>query len=90
MGEGARQALHPDLSGLFVGIFDRSARHDDLIGAHGRIADDHDLVVGRKGMQHIPGLRALIEAPPVVLPHELVKAVVEVEMLHVLELGARR
>ena len=31
-----------------------------------------------------------VEAAPVVLPHALVQAVVEVEVLHVLELAARR
>ena len=49
-----------------------------------------DLVISRELVQHIPCRRPLRPAALVVLPHELVKAVVEVEMLHVLELDARR
>ena len=68
---------------------DRAAGHRDLVGAHGGVADEHHLVVGRILVQHLPGGRALGPAASVVLPHELVEAVVEVEILQVLELGAR-
>ncbi len=43
----------------------------------------------RIGVQHVPGRPGLVEAAAILLPDLLVDAVVEVEVLHVLELGAR-
>ena len=62
----------------------------DFVGRHGGIADKNHLVVRGILVQHIPGGEAFRHAPPIVLPHRFIDEVVEVEILHVLELGARR
>src|SRR5687768_16593505 len=41
-------------------------------------------------VEHVPQRRALGEAPPIVLPHRLVRAVVEIEEFEILELARRR
>ncbi len=41
-------------------------------------------------MQHVPRRRAVGEAPPVLLPDAFIKAIVEVEIFHVLEFGLCR
>ena len=41
-------------------------------------------------MQHVPGRRAVGEAPLVLLPDAFIEAVVEVEIFHVLEFALRR
>ena len=71
-------------------MLDRAAGRRDLVRRHRRVADKHDFIIVRKRVQHIEGRRRRLEAPSVFLPYLLVQAVVEVEMLHVLELGARR
>src|SRR5882757_3686503 len=84
---GARDALDPDRAGLLVDVLDRAAGHHDLVRRHRGVADEHHLVVVRVFVQHVPGRRAIGEAPLVLLPDALVEAVVEVEILHVLEFG---
>ena len=46
-------ALHPDRAGLLVPMFDAAARIGDLVGAHGRVADEDHLVVGGELVQHV-------------------------------------
>ena len=61
----------------------------DLVRGHGRVADEHALVVAGVLVEDAPRRQALVHAAPVVLPHGFIDEVVEVEALHVLELGAR-
>src|SRR5262245_44716837 len=86
---GANDALQPAGAGLLVEMVDRAALRHDLVGRHRGIADEDRLVIVRIGVQHVPGRRGVVEAPAVLLPHLLVQAIVEVEVLHVLELAAR-
>ena len=83
---GAHQPLQPDLAGLLVPVLHRAAGHGDLVRAHRGVADHHHLGISRIGVQQVPGRDALGMAPPVVGPHPLVEAVVEVEVVERLEL----
>src|SRR5215213_7404187 len=87
---GARDAIEPDRAGLLVDVLDRAAGHHDLVRRHRGIADEHHLVVVRILVQHVPGRRAVGEATLVLLPDAFIQAIVEVEILHVLEFGLRR
>ena len=85
----AKDALHPQAARFLVPMLDAAAGIGDLVGAHGRITDEDDFVVGRVGVQHLPG-RDRVRAPTdVVLPHPFVRAVVEVEIFQMLEFGPR-
>src|SRR5688572_21606235 len=59
----------------------------DLVRAHRSVADDHQLMVAAELVDHAQGRRLFDMAAAVVLPHPLVDAVMEVEMLEMLELG---
>ena len=59
----------------------------DLVGAHGGVTDEDQLVVRRVAPDQVLQRDALGLAPAVVLPHALVDEVVEIEILEVLELG---
>src|SRR5712692_11207086 len=83
-------ALDPHRAGLLVDVLDRAAGLQDLVGAHGGVADEDHLVVVAVLVEQVGGARALRMPAPVVLPHEVVQAVVEVVELEVLELGLRR
>src|SRR3546814_8703124 len=61
----------------------------DLIRAHRGIADERELVVVAEFVEQLRGRRTLGEAALVVLPHALVRAVVEIEEFEVLELARR-
>ena len=65
-----------------------AARISDLVRGHGGVADEDTFVVGAIGSEHIPcgGLR--VPAAAVVAPYAFIKAVVEVEVFEMLELGA--
>src|ERR1700761_1695508 len=88
-GVRSRQSLEPDLAGLGVPVLDAAARLHDLIGAHGAVADEDELVVRTVGTHHLDGTHMLVEAAPVIAPQRLVRAVVEIEVLEMLELAAR-
>ena len=90
LGEGAGQALQPFRAGFLVVVFDAAARLQDLVGAHRRVADEDQLVVLVVLADDVPGRELLAEAAAVVLPHEVVDAVVEVVELQVLELRLGR
>ena len=83
-------AFEPGCSCLFVEMLDRATGMGKLIEAHGSIADKDDLVVGCIGMQNLPGFNRLVMAAAIALPYLLVKAIVEVEIFHMLEFGTRR
>jgi hypothetical protein len=61
-------------------------RVQDLVGAHGGVADEDQLVVGAVFVDDVEQREALGVAAPVVAPHAFVDAVVEVEVFEVLEL----
>ncbi len=71
-------------------VFDAAAGLHDLVRAHGRIAHEDQLVVAVVLADDVPGGELLREAAPVVLPHVVVDAVVEVVELQVLELALDR
>ena len=71
-------------------MLDAAARVSDLVGAHGRIAHQDQLVVGRVGAHQLDGADVLVEAPPIVAPQRFIGEIVEIEMLEMLELAARR
>ena len=71
-------------------MFDATARINDFIGAHSRVADKDDLVVLRIGAQHFPKVRFFCVTTPIVFPNTLVHAVVEIKILEMLEFGSTR
>src|SRR5574337_430294 len=85
--ERVGQALDPLGARLLVVVLDAAAGLQDLVRAHRRVADQDELVVLVVLADHVPGGRLLGKAPAVVLPHEVVDAVVEVVELEVLELA---
>src|SRR3546814_18122058 len=70
-------------------MLDRAAGMGDLIRAHRGIADERELVVVAEFVEQLRGRRTLGEAALVVLPHALVRAVVEIEEFEALELARR-
>ena len=87
MREGVGQALQPFGAGLGVVVLDAAVRLQDLVRAHGGVADEDQLVVARVLADQVPGVDALGVAALVVAPQVVVDAVVEVVELEVLELG---
>src|SRR6266851_8460328 len=77
---GAEEAAHPGLARLVVPALDAAALLGDLVGAHAGIADQDGLVCGIVGAQDLHDLDLLDMTPARILPHRVVKAVVEVEM----------
>src|SRR5438270_775013 len=65
-------ALEPDRSGLLIDMLDRAAGDHDLVRRHRGVADEYHLVVVRIFMQHVPGRRAVGEAPLVLLPYTFI------------------
>src|SRR5262249_33548032 len=82
---GADDAIEPDRPGLLVDMLDRATGHHNLVRRHRGVADKHDLVVVGIFVEDVPGGRAVGETPLVLLPYAFIKAVVEVEIFHVLE-----
>src|SRR5579862_8820223 len=48
-------AVQPDGAGFLVPVLHRAAGIGDFVGAHGRVADEDDLVVVREFVEHVPG-----------------------------------
>ena len=88
-GQAASGAFEPDLARFGVEVLDRTAGRADLVGAHRGVADEDDAIVAPVGIEEVAGRRPLLVAAAVVLPHALVEAIVEVEMLEPLELALR-
>jgi len=61
----------------------------DLIGTHGRVADEDQLIVMAIFVQDIPGVGAFRKAAAIVLPHAFIGAIVEIEKFEILELRGR-
>src|SRR6266571_4212264 len=89
-GVHLQHALQPHRAGLVVRILDRASRLQDLVRAHGRVADEDELIVVAVLVHDVGGAGALGMPPAVVFPHVIVQAVVEVEMLEMLEFGLGR
>src|ERR1700733_13884746 len=84
---GENRALEPYSSGLRIEMLDRAAGGHDLVRAHRGVADEDDAIIALVGIDEIAGRRALVVPNAIVLPHPLVEAVVEVEMVEPLELA---
>ena len=87
---GVGNPVHPDSTGFFVEMLHAAAGIGDFVGTHGRVADQDQLVVGSVLVQHVHDRCLFRVAPPVVLPHAFVDAVVEIEEFEVLEFRAGR
>ena len=87
---GRDRPLQPHPAGLRIEVLDRAARRDDLVGAHRRVADEDDAIVAPVGVDEVAGGDPLLVPAAVVLPHALVQAIVEVEMLEPFELALSR
>ena len=87
--KGVKQALDPHCAGLVVPVFHAAPRINDFIGAHRRIANKYQLVVGTILVRDFICRHAFVVAPPVVLPQPLINEVVEIEVFQVFELGSR-
>ena len=83
-------ALHPGRAGLLVPVLDAAPRIGDLIRAHGRVADEDHFVILTETVDQVPGRGFFVVPAVIVLPHIFVNEIVEVEVLHVLELGTGR
>ena len=70
-------------------MLDRAAFVSDFIRAHRGVADDHELVIVTIFVKHVPKGRAFAKAPPIILPHRFVRAVVEIEEFEILEFAGR-
>jgi len=81
------QPLQPLRARLGVVVLHTATGLQDFVGAHGGVADKDQLVVLVVLADDVPGVELLGKAAAVVLPHEVVDAVVEVIELQVLELG---
>jgi len=53
--EFLHEALHPHISGFFVPVLDAATRLGDLVGRHGRVADEHYFVVIAVLVQQVEG-----------------------------------
>src|SRR5690554_8207666 len=71
---------------FLVPVFHAAAGLGDLVGRHGRVTDNHHLVVGTVLVDHIHGRNPLLGSAHVVLPHRFVDAVVAIVVLQMLEL----
>ena len=65
-----------------------ATRMYDFVGAHGRVADEDQLVIAAVGVHQVIGGNSLAHASGVVLPDGFVDEVVKVVVLQVLELRA--
>src|SRR3972149_11460766 len=54
-----KHALHPHRARLIVRVLDRAAGMQDFVGAHGRIADEDELIVVPVLVHDVPGADAL-------------------------------
>jgi hypothetical protein len=84
-----QHAFQPHRPRFVVVVFDAAARVGDLVRAHGRIAHENQLVVVGVLVQHVENRRSFAVAPAIVAPYRFIEEVVEVEVLQVLEFGAR-
>src|SRR5215470_681315 len=75
---------------LVVRVFDAASRLRELVRAHRRVADEDHFPVGTVGAQERQHVEALASPAEVVAPHVIVDAVVEIEVLEMLELRFRR
>src|ERR1700733_8921190 len=78
---GEKRAFEPHPSGFRIEVLDRAAGRHDLVWAHGGVADEDNSIIALVGIDEIARRHALVVAATVVLPHALVEAVVEVEMM---------
>ena len=85
-----QEPLDPDCSGFFVPVFDTATRINDLVRAHGRIADEYKFVIGTVLVRYICCWNSLGVSPPIIFPHALVYKIVKVEIFEMLELTFRR
>ncbi|CAM2160920.1 hypothetical protein PT2222_90138 [Paraburkholderia tropica] len=89
MRELIGETAQPHGARFRVVVLDRAARLQHFVRAHGGVADEDQLVVGRELVQQVPRGRALRVAAAIVLPQVVVDAVVKVVELQMLELGLR-
>ena len=90
LGPLVDHASEPLGTRLLVVVFDRAARLQDLVGAHGGIAHKDQSPVSVESSQDIPGLKAFTLPTVVGLPKILVWAIVKIKHLEVAKLAARR
>src|SRR5208337_1842677 len=84
---GENRALEPDPPRLRIEMLDRASGGGDFVWAHRGVANEDHAVVPAVRVDEVARRHALVMAAAVVLPHALVEAVVEVEMLEPLELA---
>src|SRR5438552_7707530 len=89
-GVQLQHPLEPHRARLVVRVLDRAARLQDLVGAHGRVPDEDELIVVPVLVHDVEGPGALGVPAAVVLPHVVVETIVEIEIIQMLELGLRR
>src|SRR3546814_11988720 len=70
-------------------MFDAAARMGDFIGRHRRVADEDHLVIMAIFVKDVPHLVPFGPAALIVLPHALIRAIVEIEEFEILEFGRR-
>lgn len=63
---------------------------NDLVGTHGCVTDENQLVIAAVGVHQVIGGKALADAPPVVFPNGFVDEVAKVVVLQMFELRACR
>ena len=89
MGIDVADPFEPSGPWLFIPMLDTAAGIGDFIGAHRRVTDEHDLIVGGKFMEHIPS-RELFRGPAaIVFPYFFIESIMEVEILHMFEFSTR-
>ena len=71
-------------------MLDAAADLGQFVRAHGRIADNDQLVIVAISTQHVYSRTPFAVPAAVVLPDRFVYAVMKIEILQVFELGTRR
>ncbi len=69
-------------------MLDTAAWLENFVGRHGSVAYEDDFVIAAVFMQYIQQGNSLTVAANIIVPHRFVQEVMEVKILHMLELGA--
>ena len=90
IGIDAQQPCYPRCAGLLVPVLNTAACRGDLIGRHGRIADEDNFVVPTVRMSDLHQWNLLGVSAAVVLPDSFINKVMKVKIFKMLEFGTCR
>ena len=85
----AGSSFRPHHTSLLIVMFDTAARIGNFVGTHRCITDKHELIVVPVLVKNLHHRNALTVSSPIVFPNRFIHEVVKVEILEMLEFGAR-